>query len=176
VRTPVLLALLALLAPIAAQAGGEIDLTPRSRRHLGPPKLVLRAEGGNAFAPAGYVGGVISYLTDDLFEFEGAVGAGFPGVQFGFAARRLFGESQGAGAFFVFEIFLAGNPKVNRGNPDVNLNVQAATSKSSLWTGIGPGFEQRLGAFDLNIAADLVFTTADFTPHYALRGGIGFGF
>lgn len=165
--------LFAMLLPLAAQAGGEIDLTPRSRGRTQPSKVVLRAEAGNEFAPAGYAGGVISYLTDELFELELAAGAGFPGLQFGLSARRLFG---GDGGFFAFEIFLAGNPRVNRGDADRNLNVQASTAKSSLWTGVGLGFEQRVGLFDLGVAADLVVTTASFTPHYALHGGLGIGF
>lgn len=174
VRTPALLLAL-LLFPVAAHAGGEVDLTPRARNRTRPPKLVLRAEGGNEFAPYGYAGGCLSYLTDDGFQFELGAGAGFPGLQFGFATRRLFGSD---GSYFLFELYLAGNPKVNRGasDADLQLNAQAKTASSSLWTSVGGGFEQRLGWFDLSLAGGLVLTTASFTPHFSVHGGLGIGF
>ena len=172
-RLPVLTAVF-LLLPLAAIAD-EIDLTPRSRHRFETPKVVLRAEAGNAFAPFGYFGGCLSYLTDSGQEFELGAGGGFPGLQLGFSARQMFGQR---GSFLLFEIFLAGNTRVNRGasDADIQLNAQAATAKSSLWTGIGAGFEQRVGSFDLSIAADLALPTASFSPHFGVHGGIGYAF
>lgn len=173
-RPIALLAVGLLLVPVSAFAD-EVDLTPRSRHRNETPKLVLRAEGGNAFAPYGFLGGCLSYLTDSAFEFELGAGGGFPGLQLGFAARRLVGQQ---GSYFAFEIFLAGNTRVNRGasDADIQLNAQAANARSSLWTGIGAGIEQRLGFFDLSFAADLVLTTASFSPHGSVHGGIGLAF
>lgn len=162
------------LLPSFARAD-ELDLTPRSRRTNKPSSLVLRAEGGSAFAPYGFVGGCLSYLSESQFEFELGAGAGFPGVQFGIAARRLFGEN---GSFFATELALAGNNRVNRGADDANplLNVDAQKSRSSLWTSLGFGFEQRQDNFSLGIIGSIVITTASLTPHFSIHGGIGFGF
>jgi len=167
-----LLVLLLLLPAIAL--ADEVDLTRGGsrRRPGGVPTLVLRAEGGNAFAPYGYVGGAISWLAGPHNEFELGAGGGFPGLQLGINARQLFGEG---GQFLLAELFIAGNTRVNRGlNADsALLNPQGA---SSLWTGLGFGFEQRNDFFDLNVAGNIVFTSNSLTPHFALHGGIGFGF
>jgi hypothetical protein len=169
-----LLPLLALsLSPLAARAD-VVDLTPQSRRSLKPPTLVLRLEGGNAFAPYGYVGGCISFLTESLFEFEAGAGGGFPGLQLGVAARRLFGDD---GSFLVTELNVAGNTRVNRGE-DANplLSLQAAQAKSSIWTSLGGGFEQRSDVISFSVVASVVLTTASLTPHFAVHGGVGYGF
>jgi hypothetical protein len=170
-----LLALLFLLPGIAL--ADEVDLTRGSRRRAGGvPTLVLRAEGGNAFAPYGYVGGAISWLAGPHNEFELGAGGGFPGLQLGINARQLFGGE--GGQFLLAELFIAGNTRVNRGlNSDsALLNPQAAAASSSLWTGLGFGFEQRSDFFDLNVAGNIIFTSTSLTPHFALHGGIGFGF
>ncbi|MCA1827704.1 MAG: hypothetical protein ABR567_17670 [Myxococcales bacterium] len=163
---------LLLLVPSVAYAD-VIDLS--ERRSGRPPSWVLRAEGGTEFAPYGFFGAALSWLTESGFEFEGGAGGGFPGLQLGFAARRLFG---GGGSALVTEIALAGNTRVNRGASDADryINPQAATAKSSLWTNIGIGFEQRQDFFDVSVVACLVFTTASLTPHWAIHGGVGFGF
>ena len=165
-------ALLLLLLPAVAHA----DLVDLSERRAGrPSSWVLRAEGGSAFAPYGYAGGALSWLTESGFAFEGGAGGGFPGLQLGFAARRLFGEG---GGYFVTEIALAGNTRVNRGATDAEhtLNTAAALNRSSLWTNIGVGFEQRQDLFDVSVVGCIVFTTSSLTPHWAIHGGVGFGF
>jgi hypothetical protein len=166
------LALLLLFLPSAAFAD-LVDLT--QRRGGRPPTIVLRAEGGNAFAPYGYAGGALSWLTETGFEFEFGAGGGFPGLQLGFAARRLFGEG---GGYFVTEIALAGNTRVNRGAPENSLhpNTAAVNGTSSLWTDIGIGFEQRQDVFDISVVGCIVFTTTSLTPRWAIHGGVGFGF
>ena len=163
---------LLLLVPAAALAD-EIDLSQR-RGSDRPPVWVLRAEAGTAFAPSGMIGATLSWLTESQFEFELGAGGGFPGVQAGFALRRLFGEGQ----YFVTEIALAGNSVVNRGASDADryLNAGAAQAKGSLWTNFGVGFEQRTDLFDLSVAGDLVLTTASLTPKWCVHGGVGFGF
>ena len=168
------LLVLLLLVPALAFAD-EIDLTRGSRRHGQPPTLVLRAEGGNEFAPFGYVGGALSWLAGSHNEFELGAGGGFPGLQLGFGARQLFGEG---GQYLLAELFIAGNTRVNRGlnSQSALLNPQAAAASSSLWTGLGFGFEQRSDFFDLSVAADIIFTSTSLTPHWSVHGGIGFGF
>jgi len=167
--------ILALLVVIPAAAlGDEVDLSPR-RGSGRPPQLVLRAEAGNDFAPYGRIGGAVSWLTESQFEFELGAGGGFPGLQLGFAARRLFGDE---GQFFVTEIALAGNTRVNRGASDADryLSASAAQTQGSLWTDLGLGFEQRTDLFDLSVVGSLVLTTASLTPKFCFHGGVGFGF
>ena len=165
-------ALFVLAASLPAFAD-KVDLTRGSRRNTESPTFVVRAEGGNEFAPYGYFGGALSWLAGPRNEFELGAGGGFPGLQLGFSARQLFGDG---GQFLVAEISIAGNTRVNRGNPNRLLNAQAAAAQSSLWTCLGLGFEQRSWLFDLSASADIVFTTADLTPHWAIHGGVGFGF
>jgi hypothetical protein len=166
---------LALLCIVSTAAlADEVDLSQR-RGPDRPAPLVLRIEAGNEFAPAGFVGGVVSWLTESQFEFELAAGGGFPGLQLGFAARRLFGDE---GQYLVTELALAGNTRVNRGASDADryLNAAAAQAKGSVWTDLGLGFEQRTSFFDLSAVASLVLTTASLTPKWCLHGGVGFGF
>ena len=172
-RTLILLLAATLLA--SAARADVVDLTQGSRRDIKPPTLVLRAEGGSAYAPYGYAGGCVSYLTDGLFEFELGAGGGFPGLQLGFAARRLFGDR---GSYVATELAIAGNTRVNRGadNADPLLSLQASQATSSVWTSLGAGFEQRQGGLDLSIIGAIVLTTSSLTPHFAIHGGIGFGF
>src|SRR5947199_6269202 len=116
------LALLVLLAPALALAD-EIDLSRGSRRDRGEPaKFIVRAEAGNEFAPYGYAGGCMSWLIDPHDEVEVGAGGGFPGLQLGFAVRRLFGEG---GQYFLGELFLAGNTKVNRGLEQGSAQINA---------------------------------------------------
>ncbi len=49
-------------------------------------------------------------------------------------------------------------------------------AQSSLWTSLGLGFEHRGDPLDLSVAADLVFVPADLGLHWAVHGGVGFGF
>jgi hypothetical protein len=169
------LALLALIPSLAL--ADEIDLTRGgARREPGAQATwVVRAEGGNEFAPYGYVGGCISYLLDPHDALEFGAGGGFPGLQLGFAVRRFFGEG---GQHFVAELFLAGNTRVNRGldRDSAQVNAQAASANSSLWTGLGFGFEQRTGFLSVSLAGNIIFTSTSLTPHWAVHGGIGFGF
>jgi len=67
-------ALLLLFLPSAAYA----DLVDLSERRSGrPSSWVVRAEGGNAFAPYGFAGGALSWLSESGFEFEAGAGADF---------------------------------------------------------------------------------------------------
>jgi hypothetical protein len=167
------LALLVALAPSFAFAD-VVDLSRESRRDSGePPTLVVRAEGGNEYAPFGYAGGCLSWMIDSYDVLEIGAGAGFPGLQLGFAARRLFGEG---GQYLVAELFLSGNTRVNRGVDQPTSNTAATHATSSLWTGLGFGFEQRSGFFDFSLAGNIVFTSTSFTPRWAVHGGIGIGF
>ncbi len=175
VRSFHFLFLLSLAGALAPAARADlVDLSDSSRRPGKPPALVLRVEGGNDFAPYGYVGGCVSYLTESLFEIEAGLGGGFPGLQLGLAARRLFGEN---GSYVVTELALAGNTRVNRGSDaDPFINLQAQQARSSFWTSLGLGFEQRQGVFDLSVVGAFALTTASLTPHFSFHGGVGFGF
>ena len=169
------LALLVALVPSLALAD-EIDLSRGSRRDRGEPaKVIVRAEAGNEFAPYGYLGGCVSYLLDPNDELELGAGGGFPGLQLGFALRHLFGEGE---LRPVGELFLAGNTRVNRGREQgsAQVNAEAAAANSSLWTGLGFGFEQRTGLFSINVAADIIFTSTSLSPHWSVHGGVGIGF
>lgn len=156
-----------------AALGDEVDLSPR--RGGKPPEYVLRAEGGTSFAPYGLAGVAISWLTESQFAFELGAGGGFPGLQLGFAARRLFGER---GSYLATEIAIAGNTRVNRGASlaDRYLNAGAVSATGSVWTTFGLGFEQREDFYDLSVVASLVLTTASLTPSWSIHGGVGFGF
>jgi len=165
--------LAAALLSFAARAD-EVDLSSR-RRSGEPPRYVLRAEGGNEFAPFGYVGGVFSWLVESRSEIEIGAGGGFPGLQLGLAARRLFGDE---GQYFLAELSLAGNTKVNRGleQNSTLVNPQGAAASSSLWTLLGFGLEIRQDFYSLDLAGDIVFLTTSLTPHWAVHGGVGLGF
>jgi hypothetical protein len=162
-----------LLVCSTAALADEVDLSQQSSGRT--PQIVVRAEGGSEFAPYGLVGGAVSWLTESQFSFELGAGGGFPGVQFGFAARRLFGDF---GSYFVTEIAIAGNTRVNRGasSADRNLNAGASSGRGSIWTNLGVGFEQRTDVIDFSLVGCLVLTTASLTPHFAVHGGVGFGF
>ena len=168
------LALLAALVPSLALAD-EIDLSRGTARNTSEPAtFVIRAEGGNEFAPFGYIGGCISWLIDPNDALEIGAGGGFPGLQLGLVAKHLFTFSE-SGQYILAELFLAGNTKVDRG-VDSNAPPSNVQGTSSLWTGLGFGFEQRAGFLDLSFAGNLVFTSTSLTPHWAVHGGIGFGF
>jgi hypothetical protein len=169
------LALLVVLVPRLALAD-VVDLSQGGRRDRGEyAKLVVRAEAGNEFAPYGYFGGCLSYLLDPNDALELGAGGGFPGLQLGLAVRRLFGESE---LRPLAELFLAGNTRVNRGleQGSARLNPQAAAASSSLWTGLGFGFEQRTGFYSISVAGNIIFTSTSLTPHWAVHGGVGLGF
>lgn len=165
------LAFLFAFLPLAALAD-EVDLTPRSRRALRPPTLVLRAEGGTEFSPWGMAGGTLSYLTASKLELELGAGYGFPGLQLGFLTRYLFGDR---GGYFVTELGVAGNTRINRlgdSNVDPVLNPGGRSKTSSVWSLLGLGFEQRQDWFSYGLGIDLVIGT-DFSAHYAIHGGLG---
>jgi hypothetical protein len=169
------LALLVALVPSLALAD-EIDLSRGGRRDRGEPaKWILRAEAGNEFAPYGYVGGCVSWMIDPNDEVELGAGGGFPGLQLGLAVRRLFGEG---GQYLLGELFLAGNTRVNRGRDQssAQVNAPAAAADSSLWTGLGLGFEQRLSFFSFSAVGNIVFTSTSLSPHWSVHGGLGVGF
>jgi hypothetical protein len=166
-------ALIAVLLVPSVALADVVDLTPR-RRSGQPAALIVRAEGGNEFAPFGYVGGVLSWLFAGSNELELGIGGGFPGLQLGAAARQLFG---GEGPqFLLVELAIAGNTKVDRGGNAPGQFQNIGANQSSLWTCLGLGFEQRTDIFDVSIAGDIVFTTSSLTPHFAIHGGVGFGF
>ena len=171
------LALLAALAPSLAFAD-EVDLTRGTGRTSSEPAtLVVRAEGGNEFAPFGYVGGCISWMLDPNDVLELGAGGGFPGLQLGFVGRRLFGFNEAGGQYIVAELFLAGNTRVNRGvDQNAPPSTIQANGNSSLWTGLGFGYEQRSGFLDLSVAGNIVFTSTSLTPHWSLHAGLGIGF
>ena len=170
------LALLLAVIPSLALAD-EIDLSRASSRGDPgvAPTFILRAEAGNEFAPYGYVGGCVSYLIDPYDALEVGAGGGFPGLQLGFAARHFVGNPQ---QHLLAELFLAGNTRVNRGADEQSrlINAEAAQAHSSLWTGLGFGFEQRSGFFSLSVAGNIVFTITSLTPHWSVHGGVGLGF
>jgi hypothetical protein len=147
-----------------------VDLSGGARRSSGRPGvLVVKAEGGGTYAPFGYLGGAISYLSEGaLLELEAGAGAGFPGVQLGVSVRKLFGD---LGEFFVFELSLAGNPKVSRGT-----NPLDPTKGTHVWTNLGIGFEHRAGLFSLGLAGGAAFLSFSQTPAAYVHGGIGLGF
>jgi hypothetical protein len=164
---------LALLLAAALPAfADEVDLTPRSRRGDRPPTWILRGEAGSEFAPYGYAGACLSYLLATGTELELGAGAGLPGLQIGFASRQLFGER---GGYFLLEVAIAGNTRVNRGASDADRLVNAAGS-SSLWGSLGFGFEQRQDFFSFSVVGAMVSTFANPTLHFAVHGGIGIGF
>src|SRR3954453_1815720 len=73
-----------------------VDLSGGARRRsAGGSGLLFRLDFGNAFAPYGYVGGAIGYMSEGLFGIEAGAGAGFPGLQLGGSLRKLFGEGGG---------------------------------------------------------------------------------
>ena len=150
-----------------------VDLSEGQHRHSagGGSGVSIRADFGNAFAPYGYAGGAIGYMSESLFGFEAGAGAGFPGLQLGFALRKLFGEGN---SFLATELSIAGNTKVARGNVSA-VPAPAATSQY-IWTSLGIGFEQRVGRFAVNTLVDLAFTPSDSQAHFAVHGGLGFYF
>jgi hypothetical protein len=148
-----------------------IDLSGGARRRTtSATGFTLRADFGNAFAPYGYAGAAIGYMTEGLFGFEGGAGAGFPGVQLGFSLRKLFGEG---GTYLATELSIAGNTKVARGGTGL---PSAQSASQNIWTSIGLGFEQRVGHFFLGTTIDLAFTPSDSQAHFGLHGGIGYLF
>jgi hypothetical protein len=168
----VALASAAAVALFCTSARGDVvDLSGGARRRtLGGSGLSLRADFGNAFAPYGYAGGALGYMTEGLFGFEAGAGAGFPGLQLGFSLRKLFGEG---GSYLATELTIAGNTKVKRG---ASSGVPTSTSQN-IWTSIGIGFEQRVGGhFGVGTVVDLAFTPSDSTAHFGLHGGIAYYF
>jgi hypothetical protein len=146
-----------------------VDLTGASRRRresaLG---WSLRLEAGNSFSPYGFVGACVGYLADGLFGVEAGVGTGLPGVQFGVAARKLFGEG---GSYLATEVSLAANTKVARGRQtDI---PQPTTTDQYVWTSLGAGFEQRTGRITLGFIASVAFTPSDANAHFGIHGGVG---
>jgi opacity protein-like surface antigen len=168
VRKTVLLAAAVALFASAAQAD-IVDLTGGSRRRkesvLG---WSVRLEAGNSFSPYGFFGASLGYLTDSLFAVEGGLGTSLPGVQFGVAARKLFGEQ---GSYLATEVSLAGNTKIARGRQsDI---PQATTTDQYIWTSLGAGFEQRTGRITVGFIASVAFTPSDANAHFGIHGGIG---
>jgi opacity protein-like surface antigen len=149
-----------------------VDLSEgQRRRSVSGSGFSLRADFGNAFAPYGYAGGAIGYMSEGLFGFEAGAGAGFPGVQLGFALRKLFGEGN---SYLATELSIAGNTKVARG---ASSGVPTPNSASqNIWGSIGMGFEQRIGHWAVNTTVDLAFTPSDSQAHFGVHGGIGFYF
>ena len=158
-------ALLCLLAP-PARADVE-DLSPRARSSdQTPPTLVLKAEGGSNFAPYGNAGAALSYFNDwSGSELEAGAGAGFPGLQLGFALRKLLGER---GDFFASELSVVYNSRVTRGIDPLNPG-----SGTHLWLNLGVGFEHRAGWLDFGVTGGLTLIGFSQTPQGFVRGGVG---
>jgi hypothetical protein len=173
VRKAVPLAVALALFATAARAD-VVDLTGGSRRRRESVSgWSLRLEAGNSFSPYGFFGASLGYLTDDLFAIEGGLGTSLPGVQFGLAARKLFGEN---GSYLATELSLAANTKIARGRSDQGAVPQPTTTDQYIWTSIGAGFEQRTGRITLGFIASLAFTPSDANAHFGIHGGIGFLF
>jgi hypothetical protein len=166
---------LLLVLPFAARAD-EVDLTRSSGKRFfhEPPTWVVRLEGGSAFSPAGYVGGVVSWF-DNGFELEAGAGAGIPGLQLGLAARSLFAVEDQSNQFVLFELAVAGNTRVDRNNANAGFGI-AGQTQNSLWTSLGFGAELRQDFYSFDVVASIVFTTESLTPYFAVHGGVGFGF
>jgi hypothetical protein len=149
-----------------------VDLSGGARRRsAGGSGLLFRLDFGNAFAPYGYVGGAIGYMSEGLFGIEAGAGAGFPGLQLGVSLKKLFGEG---GSYLATELTFAGNTKVARGG---NTGVPTATSASqNIWTSLGLGFEQRVGRVSVGTILSLAFTPSDSQAHFGVHGGIGYYF
>ncbi|MFL5451633.1 MAG: hypothetical protein ACJ78V_06995 [Myxococcales bacterium] len=149
-----------------------VDLSGGARRRsAGGSGLLFRFDFGNAFAPYGYVGGAIGYMSEGLFGIEAGAGAGFPGLQLGVSLKKLFGEG---GSYLATELTFAGNTKVPRGG---NTGVPTATSASqNIWTSLGLGFEQRVGRVSVGTILSLAFTPSDSQAHFGVHGGIGYYF
>jgi opacity protein-like surface antigen len=167
------LALAAAAALLSASARADVvDLSGGSRRREpGATGFSVRAEFGNAYAPYGYVGGALSYLTEGLFAIEAGAGGGFPGVQLGVAVRKLFGER---GTFVVTELSLAGNTKVARGG--TGGQPTATSTSQNIWTSLGIGFDQRVGRWSVSGVVAVAFTPSDQQAHFGLHGGLGYSF
>jgi opacity protein-like surface antigen len=169
VRKTVLLAAAVALFASAAWAD-VVDLTGGSRRrnesNFG---WSVRLEAGNSFSPYGFFGASVGYLTDSLFAIEGGLGTSLPGVQFGLAARRLFGEG---GSYLATELSIAGNTKIARGHQSGGIPEPTKTDEY-IWTSLGAGFEQRTGRITLGFIASMAFTPADANVHFGIHGGIG---
>jgi hypothetical protein len=149
-----------------------VDLSGGARRRsTGGSGVLFKADFGNAFAPYGYVGGALGYMTEGLFGFEAGAGAGFPGLQLGVAVRKLFGEG---GSYLATELSIAGNTKVARGGTSGAPN--ATSTSQNIWTSLGLGFEQRIGHFSVDTIISLAFTPSDSQAHFGLHGGIGYYF
>jgi hypothetical protein len=169
-RTVLLAAAIALFA--SAARADVVDLTGGSRRRqLSVTGWSLRAEFGNSYSPYGFAGAALGYLSESLFAVEGGLGASFPGVQFGLAVRKLFGE---AGSYIATEIALAGNTKIPRGG--ASGVPQPAGTDRYIWTTIGGGYEQRTGHVTLGFIVALALTPSDAAAHFAVHGGIGYIF
>ena len=168
-----LVTLAVFLVPLAVLAD-EIDLSQTSGRRASnlPPEFILRAEGGSNFSPYGYAGAALSWMIASGLEFEGGMGAGFPGLQLGLSVRTLFDFGE-PGKFLLGELSLAGNTRVNRG---VDTQAGPTFSSNSLWTCIGFGGEIRQSFYSLDLVASLVLTSQSLTPHFSVHGGVGFGF
>jgi hypothetical protein len=171
-----LVTLAVFLAPLAAFAD-EIDLSQTSSRRASnlPPEFILRAEGGSTFAPYGYAGAALSWMVASGLEFEGGMGAGFPGLQLGLSVRTLFDIGDpGQGQFLLGELSLAGNTRVNRAQDQQQTGP--TFTNNSLWTCIGFGGELRHDFYSFDLVGSLVLTTQSLTPHFSVHGGFGFGF
>jgi hypothetical protein len=164
------LACLALAGASVPSRADVVDLSSGARRSSGRPgALVIKGEGGSAYAPFGYVGGAISYLNEAaLVEIEAGAGAGLPGVQAGVSLRKLFGD---LGEYFLVELSVAGNSKVSRGT-----NPLDPTKGTQVWTNLGIGFEHRAGLFSLGLSGGASFFSFSQTPAAYVHGGIGLAF
>lgn len=160
------------MAALAASTAARADLIDLSggRRGTGrPAALVLKADGGGAYAPFGYAGLALSYLSEGpLLELEAGGGAGFPGAQLGVSARKLFGD---AGEYFLVELSVAGNTRINRGTTPLD-----PTQGGHVWSNLGVGFEHRSDAWSFGLSGGGTFFSFTQTPAAYVHGGIGLAF
>lgn len=158
------------VALAAAARADEVDLSSGGGRSWGrPAAVVLKADGGGAYAPFGYAGLAVSYLSaGPLLELEAGGGAGLPGAQLGVSVRKLFGEG---GEFFLAELSVAGNTRVSRGT-----SLLDPTQGGHLWTNLGLGFEHRNDAWAFGLSGGGTFFSFTQTPAAYVHGGVGIAF
>ena len=159
-----------LCAALPARAD-VVDLSEGGDRRSGgrPATFVLKAEGGSVYSPYGYIGGALSYYNEAAeSELEAGLGGGFPGLQLGLSIRKLFGDT---GDYFVFELGLAGNTKVARGQDPLD-----PTRGTHVWTNLGIGYEHRAGFFAFDVTGGATFISFTQTPGAWIHGGVGIGF
>lgn len=159
-------------ALLAGPARADVeDLSGGRRGPLGstsPATLVLRAQGGTDYAVFGKVGAALSWFNEwGLFEIEGGVGSALPGLQIGFAFRKLFGQGND---FLVAELGIGYDTSAKTGT------APTASARHASWTNIGMGFEHRGPLVSLTLTGGLTLLSFSERPSGYLQAGLGIGF